>query len=145
MKHPALATDRRARENRKRVASLTQTPGGTEVNSWATSAAPMSDVTGLRLRDVGNRKGGGVEEYIGVEVKTQSELGKSPCGVARGVRITVSEISTSSIFMTPIPADEGESYPGRSFSISQLIYAAKRKLRRTTLGGRCVRVGTYAS
>ena len=32
----------------------------------------------------------------------------------------------------------GESYPGRSFSISQLLYAVKKKLQVTTLDGRCV-------
>jgi hypothetical protein len=32
----------------------------------------------------------------------------------------------------------GESYPGGSLSISQLLYAAARKLRDSTFGGRCV-------
>ena len=31
-----------------------------------------------------------------------------------------------------------ESYPGRSFSVSQLLYAVKQKLRGTPLGGRYV-------
>lgn len=31
----------------------------------------------------------------------------------------------------------GESYPGRSFTVSQLVYAAKRKLQGTMFAGRC--------
>ena len=37
------------------------------------------------------------------------------------------------------PVYNGETYPDRSFSVSQLLYAAKRKLEEVTLGGRCVR------
>ena len=48
----------------------------------------------------------------------------------------------SSIFRTPvtmsISVGAGESYPGRSFSVSQLLHAAKRKLQGTTFTGRCV-------
>ena len=40
--------------------------------------------------------------------------------------------------MLSISVGGGESYPGRSFSISQLLYAAKQKLRGTPLGGRYV-------
>ena len=43
-------------------------------------------------------------------------------------------------FRTPITMSisvgAGESYPGRSFSISQLLHAAKRKLQGTTFAGR---------
>jgi hypothetical protein len=40
--------------------------------------------------------------------------------------------------MLSISVGGGESYPGRSFSISQLLYAAKQKLQGTPLGGRYV-------
>ena len=38
--------------------------------------------------------------------------------------------------MAYISKDSKESYPGRSFSISQPLYAAKRKLQNATLGGK---------
>ena len=45
--------------------------------------------------------------------------------------------------MTSISVGGGEFYPGRSFSISQLLYAAKRKIQSTTSNGRCA--GTASS
>ena len=44
--------------------------------------------------------------------------------------------SSDTIMSTSV--GDGESYPGDSLSISQLLGAAKRKLRGSTLGGRCV-------
>jgi len=38
--------------------------------------------------------------------------------------------------MTPVSIGGGESYPGHSFSISQLLDAAKRKLWGSAFGGR---------
>ena len=37
-----------------------------------------------------------------------------------------------------VPVDDGENYPGHSYPASQLLYAAKRKLHETALGGRYV-------
>ena len=37
-----------------------------------------------------------------------------------------------------ISVGDGESYPGRDLSVSQLLYAAKKKLRGLSLDGRCV-------
>ena len=54
--------------------------------------------------------------------------------IGRTVRINLS----ASSFMMSTFSDNGESYPGRSFSIPQLLYAAKRKLQGTMLNGRCV-------
>ena len=36
------------------------------------------------------------------------------------------------------PFDDGKVYPGHEYSLSQLLYGAKRKLQETTSGGRCV-------
>jgi len=41
--------------------------------------------------------------------------------------------------MASTPDGGKEFYPGRSFSISQLLYATKRKIQGITSGGRCVR------
>jgi len=46
---------------------------------------------------------------------------------------------SSSNTMMSISVSGGESYPGRSFSVSQLLYAAKGKLQSPTFCGRCVR------
>jgi hypothetical protein len=40
---------------------------------------------------------------------------------------------------------DGESYPGQGLSVSQLLYAAKRKLQGTSLDGRCVWMVTMMS
>ena len=40
--------------------------------------------------------------------------------------------------MMSIPVNGGESYPGHDFSISQLLYATKRKLSCSIFGGRYV-------
>ena len=44
---------------------------------------------------------------------------------------------TSPISMAYISKDSEESFPDRDFSVSQLLHAAKRKLRNAMLGGRC--------
>jgi len=49
-----------------------------------------------------------------------------------------STASSSSNTTMSISVSGGESYPGRSFSVSQLLYAAKRKLQSPTLHGRWV-------
>ena len=41
--------------------------------------------------------------------------------------------------------DDGESYPGRGLSVSQLLYAAKKKLQGTSLDGMCVWTVTMMS
>ena len=46
--------------------------------------------------------------------------------------------SSSSNATMSISVSGGESYPGRSFSVSQLLYAAKRKLQSPMFYGRCV-------
>jgi hypothetical protein len=44
-----------------------------------------------------------------------------------------------------ISVGDGESYPGQGLSISQLLYAAKKKLRVISLDGRCVWTATMLS
>ena len=77
--------------------------------------------------EFGARKRGGEHRKGGDKRERSSAF-------ARRTRINV---LVSSLTMSTSP-DNGESYPGRSFSISQLLYAAKRKLQGTMLGGRCV-------
>jgi len=56
----------------------------------------------------------------------------------RGTRSA--HITASSPFDIAMSISVGrETYPGRSFSISQLLYAAKMKLRDSTFGGTYVR------
>ena len=45
---------------------------------------------------------------------------------------------STSVIMVSASVNDGESYPGQSFSISQLLYTTRRKLGRTTLGGKYV-------
>jgi hypothetical protein len=52
--------------------------------------------------------------------------------------------SPTDIAMSTSVGDEA-SYPGRSFSVSQLLDAAKRKLRDPTFGGRCVGTACLSS
>ena len=46
--------------------------------------------------------------------------------------------SASPVFTMSTSVDYEGSYSGQSFSVSQLLYAAKRKLQGATFGGRCV-------
>jgi len=55
-----------------------------------------------------------------------------------GLSVTRSAQHTPSSVNMSISVGGGESYPGRSFSVSQLLYAAKKKLEGSTLAGRCV-------
>ena len=52
--------------------------------------------------------------------------------------VTPVHTSTSPVSMAYISTSSDESYPGRDFSISQLLHAAKRKLQSAVLGGRSV-------
>jgi len=51
-------------------------------------------------------------------------------------RWTPAYASVSSTTMEPMSTDNEESYPGIDFSISQLLYATKKKLQGVTFRGR---------
>ena len=65
---------------------------------------------------------------------------RSSCGGVAGRafnRALITDKSSSSATMS-FPVGGGESYPGSNLSVSQLLDAAKRKLRDTMFCGRCV-------
>jgi len=51
----------------------------------------------------------------------------------------VVKLSFSVVITTTMAPDNAGSYPGQDFSLSQLLYATKRRLRDVTLGGRYAR------
>ena len=52
--------------------------------------------------------------------------------IIAGLRAQLTSVAMSA------PIDDCETCPGRNYSVSQLLHAVKRKLRETTLCGRCV-------
>lgn len=70
------------------------------------------------------------------------DLAVTPGCPSRDNNSSYTERASTSILshtMSSISVCTKESYPGRSFSIPQLLYATKRKMQSVASGGRCAR------